>query len=606
MAGSLTSDQVNYLIWRYLQESGFKDSAITFQQESHTAGSDDVLRPTIRPGALIHLIQRGLQYLECAALVNKDGSRKKAVEPFSFFHVEDEGVGEENGHADEDGDELMGASKSPTATSTTTQTNYSRKHGRDDGINGLSNAGANPTGGASGGGGTSHKRRKKAVSGPDGDTPMTDGFPETPVTVAEEPRVTNGCSVGVQVEEGTVEITAEDSVILGQEDKNISICAWNPIHSNVLATASQDSIARIWNVPIDATSSTAIQNKVILHDPSRSLNRDVTAIRWSPGGDLIATGSYDGQTRIWTTDGLLRHTLPPHHGPVIALKWNKSADTLLSLSCDGKIIAWDALTGDMRRSFEQTMEDQGKGGQARGGQAEAATDMDWISERQFAICGNGGSVGIYDLDHDSLLNADTSHSGEVNCVVWDECSERLASGGEGGDVLIWEKPAKILQPFKLQGHTEAVVSLCWQPIASSPQPPTKRVLASASNDCQVRLWEVLSKTCINILNSHDDPVEKISFSPSGTRLASSANSKVIIWNAETGARTHVYDYLKGRRKNGKIITPGTETDAEIGEISWDESGARVAIGGGEAKVHVLMPTSPSAILSLQQQQQPPK
>ena len=55
----------------FLCVTGFKDSAITFQQESHAARSDDVLRPTIRPGALIHLIQRGLQYLECAALVNK-------------------------------------------------------------------------------------------------------------------------------------------------------------------------------------------------------------------------------------------------------------------------------------------------------------------------------------------------------------------------------------------------------------------------------------------------------------------------------------------------------------------------------------------------------
>ncbi|KAG0638906.1 WD40-repeat-containing domain protein [Tuber brumale] len=494
----------------------------------------------------------------------------------------------------------MGVSKSPTTTSTT-QTNYSRKHGRDDGINGVSNAGA--TGGSGGSGsGTSHKRRRKAASGAGGDTPMADGFPETPTTLAEEPRVTNGCSVGVQVE-GIVEITAEDSVILGQEDKNIFICAWNPIHSNVLATASQDSIARIWNVPIDATSLTAIQNKVILHDPSSSPNRDVTAIRWSPQGDLIATGSYDGQTRIWTTDGLLRHTLPPHHGAVIALKWNKSADTLLSLSCDGKVIAWDALTGDMRRSFEQAKEDQ-----AKGGQTDAATDMDWISERQFAICGNGGSVGIYDLEHDRSLNANASHSGEVNCLVWDECSERLASGGEDGDVFIWEKPSKILQPFKLQGHAEAVVSLCWQPItspSSSPQ-PTKRILASASNDCQVRLWDVVSKTCINILNSHDDPVEKISFSPSGTRLASSANSRVIIWNTETGAMTHVYDGLKGRRKNGKLITAGAETDTGIGEISWDESGARVAIGGGETKVHVLTPASPPAILSLQQQQQLPK
>jgi transducin (beta)-like 1 len=250
---------------------------------------------------------------------------------------------------------------------------------------------------------------------------MTDGFPETPVTVVEEPRVTNGCSVGVQVED-IVEITGEDSIILGQEDKSILICAWNPVHSTVLATACADSIARIWNVPLDATPSTAIQNKVLLHPPCNSSQQEVTAIRWSPQGDILATGSYDGQTRIWTTDGLLRSTLPPHHGPVTTLKWNKSADTLLSLSCDGKIIAWDAITGDMRRIFGQSNEE--------------ATDMDWVGDSQFAICGSEGSVCIYDLEHDVPLSTLSGHSKEVNCVVWDEGSDRLASGGVDGVVLV--------------------------------------------------------------------------------------------------------------------------------------------------------------------------
>lgn len=342
------------------------------------------------------------------------GLRKKSAEPFCFFpattvDVEDEGVGEENGHAPEDDDDPMRGSNSPTTTLTTTQTTSSRKHGREDGgTNGIS------------GTGTGHKRRKRVVPGLDGDIPMTDGFPETPVPV-EELRITNGRSVGTQAED-VVELTAADSILLGQEDKSVLTCAWNPVHSTILATASTDSIARIWNVPLDANPSAQIQNKIISHDPSSSPKRDVTALRWSPQGDQLATGSYDGQTRIWTTDGLIRHTLSLESSPVINLKWNKSANTLLSLSCDGRIIAWDTDSGDLRRSYE-------KG-------SETVVDMDWVEETQFVACGDKGSIFRYKLENDGPLSTYLGHDGEVRCLTWDDVSDRLATGGDDNKVLV--------------------------------------------------------------------------------------------------------------------------------------------------------------------------
>ena len=66
----LSSDVMNYLIMRYLQESGFSHSAFVFGAES------SVLRTTIAPdsvppGSLIMFVQKGLQYLELEA--NLDG-----------------------------------------------------------------------------------------------------------------------------------------------------------------------------------------------------------------------------------------------------------------------------------------------------------------------------------------------------------------------------------------------------------------------------------------------------------------------------------------------------------------------------------------------------
>ncbi|KAJ0388851.1 hypothetical protein ATCC90586_010501 [Pythium insidiosum] len=59
---AITSDEVNYLVYRYLQECGFMHSAFTFAYESQLAKST-VLRTELPPGALVSFIQKGLQYV---------------------------------------------------------------------------------------------------------------------------------------------------------------------------------------------------------------------------------------------------------------------------------------------------------------------------------------------------------------------------------------------------------------------------------------------------------------------------------------------------------------------------------------------------------------
>jgi transducin (beta)-like 1 len=49
---------------------------------------------------------------------------------------------------------------------------------------------------------------------------------------------------------------------------------------------------------------------------------------------MLATGSYDGYARIWSTNGMLRSTLGQHKGPIFALKWNKKGNFILSAGVD--------------------------------------------------------------------------------------------------------------------------------------------------------------------------------------------------------------------------------------------------------------------------------
>ncbi len=70
---SLSSDEVNLLVYRYLQESGFRHSAFTFGHESLLARTPAV-ESDVPYGSLVGLLQKGLQFLEIERHVREDGT----------------------------------------------------------------------------------------------------------------------------------------------------------------------------------------------------------------------------------------------------------------------------------------------------------------------------------------------------------------------------------------------------------------------------------------------------------------------------------------------------------------------------------------------------
>ena len=60
---SVSQDEINFLVYRYLQENGFPHSAFIFETES-LAESTNINGSQIPPGALITLLQKSLQYMK--------------------------------------------------------------------------------------------------------------------------------------------------------------------------------------------------------------------------------------------------------------------------------------------------------------------------------------------------------------------------------------------------------------------------------------------------------------------------------------------------------------------------------------------------------------
>jgi WD40 repeat protein len=69
---------------------------------------------------------------------------------------------------------------------------------------------------------------------------------------------------------------------------------------------------------------------------------DAVSLAYSPDGELIATGSFDGGLQLWRAeDGELLASFPAHFLPVTGLAFSPDGQLLASGSEDGSILIWE-------------------------------------------------------------------------------------------------------------------------------------------------------------------------------------------------------------------------------------------------------------------------
>lgn len=508
---TVSSDEINYLVFRYLQESGYVHAAFTFGYESQVSKSK-IDGSQIPPGALLSFVQRGVNFVEIEDTLADDV--KFGLNATSAMDGVTSLLDVHRclcNHDFKPKSKLQGQQANGTTESNAMEI--------DDGAG----SSAAPAAGS----------RAGPVDANNADSRNANNNSES---------------------RPSLDVAETDLLTLRGHCSEVFVCAWNP-RTSVLATGSGDSTARIWPIPNNfqepssAAAAAAAQPVVLAHGTDSSDSQlplarkanDVTTIEWNPVGTLLASGSYDGCARVWTEEGELKHTMALHKGPLFSLKWNKKGNYILTGSVDQTTAVWNVETGKLVKQF--TFHDA------------PTLDVDWKDDEVFASCSTDKMIYMCSVNSNATCPMRTyeGHEDEINCLKFDPSGSLLASCSDDYTARIWSTKGTTMVHC-LKEHTREVYTMQWCPNVNR-----RLVLATASFDALVKLWDINTGRCLKTLSGHTDPVYSLAYSPNGQYLASGSFDRGLnIWSAKDG------NLVKRFRGAGGIF-----------EVAWNPAGDKV-------------------------------
>jgi WD40 repeat protein len=310
------------------------------------------------------------------------------------------------------------------------------------------------------------------------------------------------------------------------------ICLAASPAADLLASGAQDGTVRIWDPLVDRGSRRLADHRGL-----------VRSLAFSPDGTLLATASFDNTARVYdTATWRTVATLRGHSERIGGVAFDPSGKIVATSSNDHSVRLWEVASARELRRISVHQEAVHR--------VTFSPDGRWLAtggiDRRACILATDGFDVRHELGHDvwvdGIVFAPDSRSlatidGKGNVRRWDVETGReiwrrqsieslravaftregdlLATGGgtydRTGTISVWEVRSGDLRA-NFSAHAGPVQALSFSPDGSR--------LASASTDGTVRLWDAAAGAELLVLRDHESWVFDVAFSPDGSLLAS--------------------------------------------------------------------------------------
>ncbi|XP_013867463.1 PWP2 small subunit processome component [Austrofundulus limnaeus] len=303
----------------------------------------------------------------------------------------------------------------------------------------------------------------------------------------------------------------------------------------------------------------------LIHSLSISDQR-IASVAFNSSGDWIAFGcSRMGQLLVWEWQSeSYVFKQQGHFNNMAALAYSPDGQYIVTGGDDGKVKVWNTNSGHCFVTFTE--------------HSSSITGVTFTSSGFVIISASlDGTVRAFDLHRYRNFRTFTSpRPAQFSSLAVDVSGELVSAGAQDSfEIFLWSmQTGRLLEV--LGGHEGPVSSLCFSPVQS--------ILASASWDRTIRLWDMLDSWQVKETLRLTSDGLCVTYRPDGQELAvATLNGEISFWNPQTAAQTGSlagrHDLQTGRKDTDKITAKQSAKGKSFTSLCYSADGESVLAGG---------------------------